>query len=54
MSLIKEKYVIEFQELYLKKFNIKLSYDEALKECIDMVELGKAVYGRDESDKCEE
>ena len=41
---IKKNYVLEYQKLYMKKFNIKLTYQESLKQCIDMVKLGKAVY----------
>jgi len=41
---IKEKYILEYQKLYFKKFKIKLSYQESLSQCIDMVKLGKAVY----------
>jgi len=44
--LIKEKYILEYQKLYFKKFKIKLSYQESLSQCIDMVKLGKAVYTR--------
>ena len=44
--LIKEKYILEYQKLYLKKFKIQLSYQESLSQCIDMVKLGKAVYTR--------
>ena len=41
---IKKNYVLEYQKLYMNKFNIKLTYQESLKQCIDMVKLGKAVY----------
>ena len=41
---IKKNYVLEYQKLYMKKFKIQLTYQESLKQCIDMVKLGKAVY----------
>ena len=41
---IKKNYVLEYQKLYMNKFKIKITYQESLKQCIDMVKLGKAVY----------
>jgi len=41
---IKEKYILEFQRLYKKVFDKKISYDEAYSQCMDMVILGNIVY----------
>jgi hypothetical protein len=39
-----EKHVLEFQRLYSRKYKIKLSYDEAYSQCMDMMILGGIVY----------
>ncbi len=42
--MIKEKHILKFQRLYKEEFNEKITYDEALKQCIAMVELCKIVF----------
>ncbi len=41
---VKEHHVVEFQRLYKKVFNEDISLDEALKQCIAMVNLNEIVY----------
>jgi hypothetical protein len=41
---IEEKYILEFKKLYKKVFKEDISYDEALKQCTAMVNLGKILY----------
>lgn len=41
---VKEKHVLEFQRLYKKIYNEDLSIDEALAQCIAMVNLNEIVY----------
>ncbi len=50
---INKKYVLEYQKLYMNKFKIQLTYQESLKQCIDMVKLGKAVYRKIDQNKNE-
>lgn len=42
--MIKEKHILEFQRLYKKIYKEKITYDEALKQCTAMVNLGKILY----------
>jgi len=42
--MIKEKHILEFQKLYEEEFNKKITYDEALKQCIAMVDLCEVVF----------
>lgn len=42
--LIQEKYILEYQKLYFKKYKIQLSYQESMEQLLKMVKLGKAVY----------
>ena len=42
--MIKEKHILEFQRLYEEEFNEKITYDEALKQCIAMVDLCEIVF----------
>ena len=42
--MLKEKYVLEYQKLYKKNFNLEITYEEAYSLLDDLVELGKVVY----------
>ena len=42
--MIKEKHILEFQRSYKEEFNEKITYDEALKQCIAMVDLCEVVF----------
>lgn len=41
---VSEWHVIEFQRLYKKVYNEDISLDEALEQCIAMVDLNEIVY----------
>ncbi len=41
---VEEKHVLEFQRLYKKVFKEDISLDEALEQCIAMVDLNEIVY----------
>lgn len=41
---VQEHHVVEFQRLYKKVFHKDISLDEALKQCIAMVNLNEIIY----------